>query len=80
MTLDPTVLSIVVCPEDRGPLLYVPEADGLYNPRLRRRYPIEDGIAVLLIESAIAVDEAEHQRLIDLAAAGGSSGDGPAAV
>ena len=79
MSLDPTVLSIVVCPQDRGPLLYVPEADTLYNPRLRRRYPIEDGIVSLLIESAIPVDDAEHQRLIDLAAAGGSSAHGPAA-
>jgi len=78
MSLDPTILSIVVCPEDRGPLLYVPQADALYNPRLRHRYPIEDGIPVLLVESAVTVDDAEHQRLTDLAAAGDSSGGGPA--
>jgi uncharacterized protein YbaR (Trm112 family) len=64
--LDERLLSILVCPADRGPLLYVD--DVLYNPRLRRAYRIEDGIPVLLIDEAVDVSEEEHQRLI--AAAG----------
>jgi uncharacterized protein len=65
--VDDSLLSILVCPADRGPLLLVSQEDGvqlLYNPRLRRAYPIEDGIPVLLIDEARDVDEDEHVRLI----------------
>ena len=48
--LDDSLLSILVCPEDRGPLLLVD--DILYNPRLRRAYRIDDGIPVLLVDEA----------------------------
>ncbi len=67
MTLDDTLLSILVCPEDRGPLLLID--DQLYNPRLRRKYRIDDGIPVLLIDEAVAVDEEEHRRLLAAAQA-----------
>ncbi|MBS4729671.1 Trm112 family protein [Mycobacterium sp. SM1] len=60
--IDETLLSILVCPLDRGPLLLVDEM--LYNPRLRRAYRIEDGIPVLLIDEAREVDEEEHARLM----------------
>lgn len=64
--LDPTLLGILVCPADRGPLLLA--GDVLYNPRLRRAYRIEDGIPVLLIDEAVAItDEAEHQRMLECA-------------
>ena len=64
--VDDSLLSILVCPADRGPLLLVNAADGelLYNPRLRRAYRIEDGIPVLLIDEARDVDDDEHARLI----------------
>ena len=66
-TLDPALLDILVCPEDHGPLQYVPAENLLYNPRLRRVYEVRDGIAVMLIEEARGVDDAEHTRLIALA-------------
>jgi uncharacterized protein YbaR (Trm112 family) len=62
--LDDSLLSILVCPQDRGPLVLVAPDDVLYNPRLRRAYRIEDGIPVLLIDEARDVDEDEHARLI----------------
>ena len=69
--LDEKLLSILVCPEDRGPLLLVDD-EFLYNPRLRRAYRIEDAIPVLLVNEAVAVtDDAEHQRLLERAASGG---------
>ena len=69
--LDQELLSILVCPEDRGPLLLVDD-EFLYNPRLRRAYRIENGIPVLLVDEAVAVtDDAEHQRLIARAGAQG---------
>lgn len=65
--LDPHVLEVLACPEDKGPLLYFPTEQALYNPRLRRRYAIRDGIPVLLIDEAVSVDDAEHERLLALA-------------
>ncbi len=65
--LDDSLLSILVCPADRSPLLLVSEESGaelLYNPRLRRAYRIEDGIPVLLIDEARDVDDDEHARLM----------------
>ena len=62
--IDDTLLSILVCPEDRGPLLLVDD-ELLYNPRLRRAYRIEDGIPVLLIDEARDVDENEHAGLTE---------------
>jgi uncharacterized protein YbaR (Trm112 family) len=65
--LDETLRAMLVCPEDRGPLLLVGD-EMLYNPRLRKGYRIDDGIPVLLIDEAVAVtDDAEHQRLLDRA-------------
>jgi len=61
--LDDSLLSILVCPADRGPLLLV-ENELLYNPRLRRAYRIDDGIPVLLIDEARDVDDDEHARLM----------------
>lgn len=61
--LDDSLLRILVCPADRGPLVHV---DGLlYNPRLRRAYRIDDGIPVLLIDEARNVDDDEHARLME---------------
>jgi len=61
--LDPKLLEILACPEDKGPLLYFPDEDTLYNPRLKRRYAITDDIPIMLIDEAETVDDAEDQRL-----------------
>jgi uncharacterized protein len=69
--LDEKLLSILVCPQDREPLLLVGDDELLYNPRLRRAYRIEDGVPVLLVDEAADVtDDAEHQRMLDRAAPG----------
>ena len=64
--VDDSLLRILVCPTDRGPLLLVDSGDAelLYNPRLRRAYRIEDGIPVLLVDEARDVDDDEHDRLM----------------
>ena len=64
MALDPKLLEILACPEDKGSLLYFPDEDALYNPRLRRRYPIREDIPIMLIDEAETVDDAEHERLV----------------
>lgn len=71
MALDPRLLEILACPKDKGPLLYFESEDSLYNPRLRLRYRITEGIPVMLIDEAETVDDAEHDRLIAKADAQG---------
>lgn len=70
MPLDKVLLDILACPEDKGPLYYVTgsgtDGEFLYNPRLRRRYEVRDGIPVMLIAESTTVDEAEHARLTAL--------------
>jgi uncharacterized protein len=64
--IDETLLRILVCPSDRGPLLLVDKGSEvlLYNPRLQRAYRVEDGIPVLLVDEAVDVGDDEHARLI----------------
>jgi uncharacterized protein len=72
MALDPKLLEILACPEDKGPLLYFADEQSLYNPRLKRRYRVLDGdIPDLLIDDAETVDDTEHDRLLQKAEADG---------
>jgi uncharacterized protein YbaR (Trm112 family) len=71
MALDPQLLSILACPEDKGPLLYFERDDCLYNPRLKRKYAIHDDIPIMLVDEAETVDDAEHERLLAKAEAEG---------
>jgi uncharacterized protein YbaR (Trm112 family) len=64
MALDPKLLEILACPQDKGPLLYFADEQSLYNPRLHRRYRVLEGdIPDLLIDDAETLDDAEHVRL-----------------
>jgi len=71
MSLDPVLLEILACPEDKGPLFYFEDEAVLFNPRLARTYRIDEGIPVMLIEEATAIDAAEVARLTAKAAADG---------
>ena len=71
MTLDPKLLEILACPEDKGPLLWFADENALYNPRLRRCYAVRAGIPVMLVDEATLVDDAEHARLTGRADAEG---------
>ena len=56
MPLNALLVEILVDPEDKLPLWYFEQDGVLYNPRLLRTYEIKDGIPVLLIGEASAVD------------------------
>jgi len=73
MSLDPVLLEILACPEDKGPLFYFEDEAVLFNPRLARTYRIDEGIPVMLIDEATAIDAAEVARLTAKAAADGVS-------
>lgn len=65
--LDPQLLQALACPTDHGALLYFEKDSFLYNPRLKRRYLIADGIPQMIAEEAQALGEEEHQRLLQRA-------------
>jgi len=60
--LDDEFLSILCCPETHAPV--VQRGPWLYStdPNSRRRYPIRDGIPVMLIEESEIVSEEEFRR------------------
>ena len=64
MALDPRLLEILACPEDKGPLLYFADEQALYNPRKQRRYAVTDDIPNMLVDEAETVSDAEHARLL----------------
>ena len=71
MALDPRLLEVLACPEDKGPLWYFSEENMLFNPRLSRVYDITDDIPNMLIEEARTIDDAEAARLTAKAEADG---------
>ena len=72
MTLDPLLIEVLACPEDKGPLLYFDDEQILFNPRLHRTYPVRDGIPVMLIDEATTVAADEDARLNAKAESGGA--------
>ncbi len=52
MTLDPELLAILVCPNDRGDLDVREQEQVLVCRSCGYRYPIRDGIPVMLIDEA----------------------------
>jgi uncharacterized protein YbaR (Trm112 family) len=71
MSLDSRLLAVLACPQDKGPLYYLGDEGGLYNPRLHRRYHVRDGIPVMLIDEAEAVSDADHEAIMAKIAAEG---------
>lgn len=71
MALDPQLLEILACPDDKGALLYFESEQALYNPRLKRRYAIRDDIPIMLVDEAETVTDTEHDRLVAKAEAEG---------
>lgn len=67
MPLDPKLLEILACPQDKGPLLYLSTEQVLYNPRLKRAYRVENDVPQMLIEEAKPADAAEDARLMAIA-------------
>lgn len=52
MAIDPQLLSIMVCPVSHAPLIEVEGWLVSTDPATRLRYPIRDGIPVMLIEES----------------------------
>ena len=63
MSLDPALLAILACPEDKGPLYYLEQEAVLFNPRLKRTYEIRDDIPVMLVEESTTLSDDDAARL-----------------
>ena len=52
--LDPVLLEILACPDDKEPVIYQREGDAerLTCTKCGKRYPVRDGIPVMLIDEA----------------------------
>jgi uncharacterized protein YbaR (Trm112 family) len=73
MPLDPQLLEILACPDDKGPLYYFADDGFLYCPACRRRYEIRDEIPIMLIDEAQQLDTSAGDALVERAKAAGLS-------
>ena len=69
MQIDPKLMEILVCPLSHAPLREVEGWLVSTDPETRRRYPIRDGIPVMLIDEAETLDRVAWEAA--LAAADG---------
>lgn len=62
--IDVELLSILVCPDSRAPLVL----DGTFlvstDPTTRRRYRIEDGIPIMLVEESEQLSESDWEQVM----------------
>lgn len=60
--VDAELLRILVCPVTHAPLVQF--GDRLYStdPTTRRKYPIRDGIPIMLVDESEVADHAEYDR------------------
>ncbi|HJO69588.1 MAG TPA: Trm112 family protein [Rhodospirillales bacterium] len=54
--VDPKLLEILVCPLTKGPLSYDAEAQELISEQAGLAYPIRDGIPIMLVDEARALE------------------------
>lgn len=59
--MEPELLSILVCPVTKGPLIYDREHQELVSLSARLAYPVRDGIPVLLEDEARELTDEECQ-------------------
>ena len=63
-TLDAEFLRLLVCPLSKKPLVLV--GDWLYStdPATRRKYPIRDGLPIMLMDESEVVEIEEFNRIM----------------
>jgi uncharacterized protein YbaR (Trm112 family) len=52
MTLSPDLIAILVCPKCKGKIDMEPDESGFDCPACRLRYPVRQGIPVMLVDEA----------------------------
>jgi uncharacterized protein YbaR (Trm112 family) len=62
--IDPELLDVLVCPLSRAPLVADGESLVSTDPSTRRRYRVEDGIPVMLVEESEPLDETTWRAIM----------------
>ena len=64
MAIDPQLLSIMVCPVSHARLREVGDWLVSTDPETRLRYPVRDGIPVMLVEEAEELPPEDWEKMI----------------
>jgi hypothetical protein len=64
MAIDPQLLSIMVCPVSHAPLREIDDWLVSTDPATRHRYPIRDGIPVMLVEESEQMTQEDWERTL----------------
>jgi len=64
-TFDPELMSILVCPQSHARLIQV--GDWLYSTdrETRRRYPVREGLPIMLIDESEVVSPEEFDKVMN---------------
>ena len=65
--MDETLLKLLVCPKTREPLVWDKTRHELVSPAAGLAYPIRDGIPIMLVEEARALETPSDQEAPDRA-------------
>lgn len=65
MTIDPQLMEILVCPVSHAPLREIGDWLVSTDAATRRRYPIRDGIPVMLIDESEVMDQADWEAAME---------------
>jgi uncharacterized protein YbaR (Trm112 family) len=60
--IDPKLLEVLVCPLTKEPLRYDSEKMELISDRAKLAFPIRDGIPVMLVDEARALEDKEIKK------------------
>lgn len=63
MTIDPSLLEVIACPNCKGKLVFAEQNNELICRGERLAYPIDDGIPVLMSERARTMDSTELEQV-----------------
>jgi uncharacterized protein YbaR (Trm112 family) len=65
MTIDPRLMEILVCPVSHAPLREAGDWLVSTDAATRRRYPIREGIPVMLIEESEVMEPSEWEAAME---------------
>ena len=65
MAIDPQLLSIMVCPVSHAPLREIGNWLVSTDPETRRRYPVRDGIPVMLVEESEEMPQEDWEAALN---------------
>ena len=61
--IDPKLLSNLICPQTRGPLVYDRENGELMSKKAGLAYPVRDGVPIMLTDEARTLSDEELRAL-----------------